>query len=262
MKKLHHYTIGSGKSVVMIHGWAMHSAIWQDFAQQLAQRFRVTCVDLPGHGRSEKICPFTLDGIGTALAESLDDEPCCWLGWSLGASVALDMARRFPERVTALIVLAGNPCFAQPGRADDWPAMPVIELEQFARQLTENCTATLLRFLALQLQGLDTGKEKLKQLRKLALTYPAPDTETLQSGLNILKHTDLRPTLACVDKPALALLGGKDALVPAAVGPAMQQLCPSLRLRIIDQAAHSPFLSHPKETLASLSAFIDELPSA
>ncbi len=36
----------------MVHGWGLHSGIWDDFVPLLEASFRVTCVDLPGHGRS------------------------------------------------------------------------------------------------------------------------------------------------------------------------------------------------------------------
>ena len=42
-------------------------------------------------------------------------EGCCWLGWSLGATVVLDIASRYPERVSSLVLLAGNPLFTQTG---------------------------------------------------------------------------------------------------------------------------------------------------
>jgi len=261
MVKLHQQTFGTGKPVVLVHGWAMHSAIWRDFARQLAQRYRVTCIDLPGHGGSEKITPFTLEQISEALVNAVDDERSCWLGWSLGATVVLDIARRYPRRVGALVLLAGNPCFVQrasENSTETWPGMKPALLEQFAAQLAENCAATLVRFLSLQVQGLIDAKGLLKQLKTAVSEYAAPDAETLRGGLNILENADLRGVLAGIDKPVLALLGGRDALVPAAAGPAMRRLLPTLQLHCIDKAAHAPFLSHSAETVAIISRFIDE----
>ena len=45
MTKIYHQTFGKGKPIVLVHGWAMHSGIWQDFARQLAQQYQVTCID-------------------------------------------------------------------------------------------------------------------------------------------------------------------------------------------------------------------------
>ena len=87
MTKIYTEIFGSGKPIVLVHGWAMHSGIWRAFAQELATHYKVTLVDLPGHGRSVAMSPFTLESVSKALVDAMPDEPCCWLGWSLGAAV-------------------------------------------------------------------------------------------------------------------------------------------------------------------------------
>ncbi len=290
MTKIHLETFGEGKPIVLVHGWAMHTGIWREFAMQLAQNYQVTCVDLPGHGRSEAIDPFTLPQISAELVKIIPPSPpftkggieqfpvsgderteqsppfvkggaggICWLGWSLGATVALDIAGRYPERVSSLILLAGNPSFISSGLgAPAWPGMAIRLLDAFAEQLNENCQTTLLRFLSLQVNGLPDRKELLKALKTAVFECAAPDTNTLQGGLNLLKQADLRPVLAELHSPVSVILGGLDTLVPVAVGQNMRQLLPSLELNIIDRAGHVPFLSHSRETLALISRFMDE----
>jgi pimeloyl-[acyl-carrier protein] methyl ester esterase len=261
--KIHLETFGEGKSIVLVHGWAMHTGIWREFAKQLAQNYRVTCIDLPGHGRSEKIDPFTLERIGEELVNVAPGESCCWLGWSLGATVALDIAGRYPERVSSLVLLAGNPSFTVgatgwSSESQTWPGIDVRLLDDFAEHLHKNCQATLLRFLSLQVNGLPDHKGLLKALKAAVFECDAPDTNTLQGGLDILKQADLRPFLSGLTIPVSVILGGLDALVPVAVGQKIQQLLPDLELNIIDRAGHVPFLSHSRETVAIISRFMDE----
>lgn len=285
MTKIHLETFGVGKPIVLVHGWAMHTGIWREFAKQLAQNYRVTCIDLPGHGRSEKIDPFTLERISDELVNIIPLSPpfskggnehascqiegngqapffekavrggICWLGWSLGASVVLDIADRYPERVSSLVLLAGNPSYTQ---TEQWPGMDAGLLDDFAGHLNKNCQATLLRFLSLQVNGLPDRKILLKALKKSVFECDAPDENTLQGGLKILKEADLRPVLSGLSIPVSVILGGLDTLVPVAVGQKMQQLLPSLELNVIDRAGHVPFLSHSRETLAIISRFMDE----
>lgn len=258
MTKIHLETFGQGKPIVLVHGWAMHTGIWREFARQLARNYRVTCVDLPGHGRSEAIDPFTLERIGAEVVDAVPEQSC-WLGWSLGATVALDIAGRYPERVSALVLLAGNPLFPSSGLGTQaWPGMDVRLLDAFAEQLHENCQATLLRFLSLQVNGLSDYKALLKALKTAVFECDAPDQATLQGGLDILKQTDMRPVLSGLAMPVSVILGGLDTLVPVAVGQKMQQLLPGLELNIIDRAGHVPFLSHGRETLEIISRFMDE----
>jgi pimeloyl-[acyl-carrier protein] methyl ester esterase len=255
MIKLHSETFGRGAPVVLVHGWAMHSGIWRDFAKALARHYRVTCIDLPGHGRSEKISPLTLEQTSAALVNSLPEQPCSWLGWSLGATIVLDIAERFPERVNSLVLLAGNPLFVQ---TETWSGMEACLLDAFADGLNDNCQATLSRFLALQVKGLTDYKVILKELKESVFGCDMPDSQVLQSGLAILKQSDLRPVLTKLKCPVTVILGGKDTLVPVAVGRQLSQLNAGCEVNIIEQAGHVPFLSHQQEVLAVVSRFLGQ----
>ncbi|MDD5461184.1 MAG: pimeloyl-ACP methyl ester esterase BioH [Methylococcales bacterium] len=255
MIKIHRQTFGKGKPIVLVHGWAMHSGIWKGFAKQLAQNYQVTCVDLPGHGRSEKIDSFTLERISDALVNAVSEESSCWLGWSLGATVVLDIAKRFPDRVNLLVLMAGNPSFTQ---TEQWPGMNVGLLDAFADKLNEDCQATLIRFLSLQVNSLPDYKTLLRTVKSAVQECDTPDNETLQGGMDILKNADLRPVLSGTSVPVSVILGSRDTLVPVAAGQSMQELAPKITLNIIDKAGHVPFLSHPQDVLAIISRFMDQ----
>ncbi|MEC4750574.1 pimeloyl-ACP methyl ester esterase BioH [Methylomicrobium sp. Wu6] len=261
MTHLHTETYGHGKSIVMIHGWGMHTGIWRPFAKALARQYRVTCIDLPGHGRSGRISAFDLEHLGSALVAAVGDEPACWLGWSLGATVALDIASRFPERAEALILLAGNPRFIRTHDAannpDHWPGVSPRVLDVFSGQLSEDAQQTLLRFLALQVHGLADTKALLKTLKAAVFECDPPDNTALRQGLKILKEADLRPALAAFDRPFAAILGGRDTLVPHAVGAHLQRLQPNLQLHLLEKAGHVPFLTHQEELIRLICGFME-----
>lgn len=46
---------GSGSPLIFIHGWGMHGGMWGDVLVRLADQFRVSAVDLPGHGYSNRM---------------------------------------------------------------------------------------------------------------------------------------------------------------------------------------------------------------
>ncbi|NOT10859.1 MAG: pimeloyl-ACP methyl ester esterase BioH [Methylococcaceae bacterium] len=255
MKTIHQETLGVGKPIILVHGWGMHTGIWRAFAHQLAASYCVTCIDLPGHGKSEKLDDFTLETISATLVDAVPDQPYCWLGWSLGASVVLEIARRYPERCSALILLAGNPHFVQ---TDHWPGVRLNALNAFADSLRADAEMTLTRFLSLQINGLPGFKTTSKILKSAVTECDAPDTATLNQGLSILKETDLRQVLAQLTLPVLAILGDGDTLVPPAVGHEMQKLLPTLDLNILDQAGHVPFLSHPEQVINIIAGFMDK----
>jgi len=255
MTNIHQQTFGTGKPLALVHGWAMHGGIWRDFAEDLASSRQVTCLDLPGHGRSGKISPFTLETVVDALVSGYQESRGWWLGWSLGASVVLELARRYPERVQGVILLAGNPRFTE---VEDWPGAKPQLLQQFADNLSADCRATLTRFLALQVNGLEDGKYLLKILKTAVAECDPPDSETLQGGLEILKQADLRPVLANLTVPVLAVSGSHDALVPSAVVPRIGALSVHIETHVIAKAGHLPFLSHGRELRGLIADFMDK----
>ncbi|MGR8934506.1 MAG: pimeloyl-ACP methyl ester esterase BioH [Gammaproteobacteria bacterium] len=250
--RLYSETYGSGELLVLVHGWAMHSGIWRAFAQRLAQRYQVVCVDLPGHGRSA-VQPFTLQQIRRALLETVPAEVCHWLGWSLGSSVVLDIAVHAPERVKSLTVIAGNPSFI---RRDHWPGLELPVLEKFAAALEADCQTTLARFLALQVHGLENSKELLKTLKQTLFECAAPNPVTLYGGLELLKRADFRPALLTLDCPLNVILGGRDTFVPIAVGDAINRLLPGVEICRIDKAGHVPFISHEQWVVEKVLNFM------
>lgn len=254
VNNIHIEIYGTGKPVILVHGWAMHSGVWRDFAKKLGEKFQAICVDLPGHGRSDAVHPYNLQHIGDALLEAVPDDPCCWLGWSLGATVVLDIADRFPERVDTLILSSGNPRFVSDG---DWPAMPVHVLEAFAGNLNKHYQSTLLRFQGLQVQGAPDSRTVLAKLKKMLTECDLPDKKILQGALNVLKNADLRTELTKIKIPVMLVLGDKDALVPVAVSDAVQELAPQAEVHVIEGAGHVPFLTHRREFAEIISNFIN-----
>lgn len=248
---IHYHVIGEGEPVVLVHGWAMHSGIWRDFAENLALNRQVICVDLPGHGFSPEIPEFAIEPVCRQLS-GIVDRKACWIGWSLGGSLALAMAQLYPNLVASIVLLASNPCFVE---NDDWPGMSENELDLFADNLKADCEATLLRFLSLQIKGVAEFKQLSKKLSVALRESHLPSANTLHDGLSILKQTDLRHALAGLNVPAAAILGETDTLVPVALGQAMLAVNPDLYVSVIKNAGHAPFLSHRSELVAYLNDF-------
>lgn len=249
MSRIYVETFGRGKPLVMLHGWAMHTGVWRSFAQQLARHFQVICLDLPGHGYSETVEPYTVEVIAEVLQKAVPVPRFALLGWSLGATVAMAMAEYYPDKVQKLIVLAGNPRFEQ---TPDWPGVKPEILEGFASLLKTDVQQTLTRFLALQINGLSHGKQLLQTIKLAIQECPPPQSQTLHSGLKILKTSDYRHFMLRNHVPISLILGAKDTLIPIACGEAIKRLNPLVELQILDSAGHAPFLSHPEALLAAI----------
>lgn len=96
---------GVGPEVVMLHGWTLDHRSWLP-QLPLAEDVRLVLPDRRGFGRSG--APADLAGEWRDIDCLVDSDPFVLVGLSQGASVALDYARRRPERLKAL-VLVGAP---------------------------------------------------------------------------------------------------------------------------------------------------------
>jgi len=247
--KLNTQEFGAGDNLVLIHGWAMNPSVWDGLVDALAQSYRVTCIELPGHGLSDYALPWSLDEVLQALSEQLPAR-CTVVGWSLGGMLGLAYAQRYPERVDSLVLMASSAKFVQ---TDDWAcAQEVGVLEAFMQGLNENASVTIKRFLRLQTQIKDINR----QLKETLSQGGNGLYEGLLSGLTILQQADLRPALAEIRCPLLMILGAKDKLIPASAGEASLKINSNIQLSIIEEASHVPFLSHQAEVAESIMRFI------
>ncbi|MBL4743813.1 MAG: pimeloyl-ACP methyl ester esterase BioH [Cycloclasticus sp.] len=251
--KLNLQQSGDGPVLVLIHGWAMSSAIWQSMLPRLEQSFTVICMDLPGHDGSEYADAWALDELLESMAEQLPPK-CTVLGWSLGGMLALAYTNKYPQRVSSLIMLGSSPKFVQ---SDDWLCGQENDvLEAFQQGLIKDSSATIKRFVSLQTQGMERPKETRKLLLSLLGAGPQPSKNGLTSGLRMLQNLDLRHALKKVSCPLLMLLGEKDNLIPVGVGEQSQAINPRIKLVVIKQAAHVLFLSHTSEVLELIEQFL------
>jgi pimeloyl-[acyl-carrier protein] methyl ester esterase len=214
----------------------------------------VTPIELPGHGAAP--LPAVAADLDTWADTCLALAPvrAVWLGWSLGGLIALAAALRAPHRVAGLVLMTATPRFL---RAPDWPAAMAGEtLAGFHAGLLAEPEVTLDRFLALQVRGGDAARETLRALRRELAARAAPDPRALTLGLDLLRSGDLRARLTDLACPSLWLFGSHDTLVPAAAAPAVAALAPRARVRVIQGAAHAPFLSHPTQTVDLIEDFL------
>ncbi len=97
---------GNSATVVFLHGLFDDARGWRDLPQRVRALGAATHTpDLPGHGTSPAVA-VTLDGMADALAATLPDGPLILIGHSVGAAIAVRLARGLGARVRHLIAIA------------------------------------------------------------------------------------------------------------------------------------------------------------
>ena len=103
---------GSDPAIVFVHGFCQSSAYWAPTLEEVAARgVHGIAVDLPGFGASAHAAgPYTMEGLGDALARDLDawgvGPKIVLVGGSMGGVVAQHFALRHPKRVERLLLVA------------------------------------------------------------------------------------------------------------------------------------------------------------
>jgi pimeloyl-ACP methyl ester carboxylesterase len=95
---------GDGPQLVLLHGYGRSLNDWEASAAPLTAGHRVLAVDLPGHGRSPGLSPWTIPTVVQHLADTLDAQgvpEAVVVGHSLGGLVAVEYARADPDRARA-----------------------------------------------------------------------------------------------------------------------------------------------------------------
>lgn len=240
---LHHEVAGRGPDLLLLHGWGLHGGVWSPLLPALVDRFRVHVVDLPGHGRSTASGLWELPALADRLLD-LVPARSLWIGWSLGALVALTGARRRPDRVGGLILVGATPRFVSD---PTWPCAVASEvLEAFAASLERDCRSTINRFLSLQLGTGEAERAVLRRLRAEAFRFGEPDSAALRVGLDVLRKTDLRAELPRIETPARIVQGERDRLAPPAAGAYLARNLRCAGHHRFLRAGHAPFLSNPE----------------
>jgi pimeloyl-ACP methyl ester carboxylesterase len=266
----------AGPHVVFVHGLFGQGKNWTTIAKGLADRHRVTLLDLPNHGHSpwtDRVDYLDMADMVAAELETLDG-PAALVGHSMGGKVAMQLALRRPELLRALVVVdvapTGYP--ESGGRTDD----PDEEASPFA--------AFIAAMQAVDLDRLTTREDAEAALRD-AVPSRTVRSFLLQSlvrdgmgadggwrwrlNLDALARDlgDLRgfpdpPPGATFEGPVLWIAGANSTYVLPEDRPRMDELFPSTRLVKIKNAGHWVHSEQPEIFLETLRRFLDAVENA
>lgn len=110
-KNIHiHFTdSGSGKAIVLLHGFLENTSMWKNIAPTLSKQYRVIAIDLLGHGKTESLGYIhtmqDMSEIVEAVLNHLNISKSIIIGHSMGGYVALAYAENHLEKVAGLCLM-------------------------------------------------------------------------------------------------------------------------------------------------------------
>jgi N-formylmaleamate deformylase len=163
---------GDKPALVLLHGLSDNGLCWHPFASDLEADYDLIMYDAYGHGQSSRIDPnkrFDLVADLHDLMNALNLEKPGLVGHSMGAAIAAELAARYPDKLTALIL--EDPPWQDPEDPEQRPARTMQEWKK---------------------QNLAAKKKTVKELQKLKKKEAPHWEETILAEWAQAKH-DLDP---------------------------------------------------------------------
>lgn len=238
---------GEGPEILLLHGWGLHGGFFAPLVAQLATRFTVHCVDLPGHGRSLEQ-RFDAAAIGTELAARFGNAHV--IGWSMGGLLA-----QLLPAPRSLTLIASSAKFL---RDSNWQHGVQGEvLDAFAGDLRTDFGQTMARFVELEVLG-GANRESRPAALAQATRFGPPSADALKAGLDFLRQFDRRRPLS---SSALWIGGARDRMIHPQAVRASADLSRDSRALILRGAGHAPFITHAPELADAIAQHLDHTQS-
>lgn len=106
---IHFEEKGTGKAVVLLHGFLENSTMWKLISEELSKKYRVVCIDLLGHGETDNLGYIhTMEAqaeMVKAVLNHLKLRKYILIGHSMGGYVALAFAKLFSKNVKGISLM-------------------------------------------------------------------------------------------------------------------------------------------------------------
>lgn len=233
------HVAGEGSPVLLLHGSGPGVTAWANWRltiPALASRHRVIAPDIVGFGFTERPAGISYDMAtwtrhAVDVLDALGIDHCTVIGNSFGGALALSLAIRHPERVTALVLMgsAGVPFELTPGLDAVWGYQPSVAGMQDLLDLFAYDPALVgpdlaeLRYQASTRPGVQEAFEQM---------FPAPR----QAALDRITH-DL-DDITAITTPTLIVHGRDDRVIPVANALALVELIDDAELHVFGRCGH------------------------
>lgn len=268
--------------VACVNGWTCPDAYWVHIGPEVADAGH-PCVflDTRGHGQSglprrPGFCARNLrdedvsvERLARDVLEVLDAagiERAALVGHSMGVQVIFEAYRLAPERVAALVPIAGT--FENPVRS--FADLPVLDrLYPLADILFRSVPFELLRPVLARVNDPELGLKVVRVIRvagpKVTAEHLAPHVaqiadinfSVLWRMMSSLRRHSTAALLPTADVPVLVLAGRRDLFTPPSVQEKMAATIPDAEIVWFEDSGHMLPVEEPEGIVAALLDFLD-----
>ncbi len=262
--ELHYEDHGTGRPVVLIHGWPLSGRSWEQQVPALVDAgYRVITYDRRGFGESTQ--PWTgydydtfAEDLNRLLTE-LDLSDVTLVGFSMGGGeVVRYLNRHGSGRVSQAVLAAAVPPYLY--KSDDNPdgGLDDATIAQFEGGVRGDRIAFLEEFTkGFFAAGDEVLVSEPNRLYHRSIAEFASPKGTLDC-IAAFGRTDFRGDLSTIDVPTLVIHGDADAIVPFEVsGKRSHEIIANSRLELIEGGPHGLNATHAEQFNNALLGFLN-----
>lgn len=254
---------GTGRPVVLIHGWPLSGRSWEKQVPALvAAGHRVIAYDRRGFGQSSQPWSgYEYDTLAEdlhTLLTKLDLRDVALVGFSMGGGeVARYVGAHGTERVSSATFVSAVPPYLL--KAPDNPeGVDISAFDGIRAGLAKDRFAFLSKFLA-DFYNADTLKGDRISDEAISYSWSVAAAASPKATVELVAAwgTDFRPDLARFDVPTLVVHGDSDRIVPyAASGKRTSEMVKGSRLLVVKGGPHGLNWTHAEELNRALVEFL------
>ncbi len=233
---------GSGRPLVLVHGYPLGRTMWEPQLNGLADVAHVIAPDLWGFGESAPRAETTMETYADEVRDLLDaqgiTEPAVLCGLSMGGYITFEFFRRYPERVAGLILANTK---ATPDSTEGKAGR-----DQSAALAQEKGAGAITAQMLPKLLSPKTYQAKPQVAEQAARIMTTTTVEGSVAALQAMRdRPDSTPTLAKIQTPALVIAGADDQFFPKSEFENMARALPHSQLELLPDAGHLSNLEQP-----------------
>ena len=262
--KLHYEDRGSGRPVVLIHGWPLSGRAWEAQTRPLVEAgYRAITYDRRGFGLSSQPSDgYDYDTFAAdldALLTQLDLRDVTLVGFSMGGGeVARYLARYGGDRVAQAVFAAAVPPYLYQSEDNPDGGLDDATIAQFEEGVKTDRLAFLDEFTKQFFaagERTDLVSEPQREYARDIAAFASPKG-TLDC-IAAFGRTDFRADLEKVTVPTLVIHGDADAIVPFEVsGKRTHEAIAGSRLELVEGAPHGLNVTHAEQFNEALLSFL------
>jgi pimeloyl-ACP methyl ester carboxylesterase len=248
---VHYEVYGRGHPVILLHGWLGSWGLWQETMAYLGKDYRTYALDFWGFGESgRKLATYAVEDFVSLVdqfMEQLGIVQAPLVGHSMGGTVSLSMAIRYPNRVSKVVVV-GSPIYGT--------SLSFL-LKMFGRRPIAFIVYNNLwsfQFFYHLLAPLYSKDRRWPQMMDRDLSKTT--LESFLISIASLRRTDLRPFLNQIKVPVMGMYGDRDIVVHPQQWKPMKEGIPHSRVERFPKAGHFIMLDEPNLFMDTLRDFL------